>query len=615
MAAGLARSFRGFVGAGGILGPSLAKELRSTSRRARHYVLRFVYVSLLALFVAAAWLKWTDPGASVSPLYAASRMSEAGKQIIVGVVWFQFFAAQLAAIVLMSTSVSGEVSRRTLGVLMTTPLTGLQIVMGKLLGGTCQLLGLLAISFPVLAVVRVFGGVPWGFVVAGLCITLVACIFAAAVTMFFSILMRGTFLIVAVSAATVLGISLGMSFLMILNLFLPQMTFLSSPIVALGACTAEVFRPGSWGAGASWQWLANCAVMLALTAVVVWICSKQVRRVALRQITGDLLWTAPAWPDLPSAAGPAKPPQLPSAAAPPRPVPPKPPPPPKPAPPLRAPPGPGQICPVAGSPIVWKDLSRRRLRDQPVLIVAWALAGYVLLMMYVAAGEADGLGSKGAQRFFAVAYLLGLMVATAVLAAGTIAPEKQSGTWPLLLTTALSDWEILWAKVRCVWWKAWPIWAALSGHALVFSLFHILHPIVVVHMAMLAASVMVLLTGIGLYFSARLRRTTSAVLATMAVPIVLWLAVPAMLALTDTVAELDGHLNRSYSSLNPLVQTSVVVGGAVVKGIARPVYDWPEGRMGMGATTWLLLKSTLAFVGIGVLAAWHAKRLFRRTVF
>jgi len=37
--------------------------------------------------------------------------------------------------------------------------------------------------------------------------------------------------------------------------------------------------------------------------------------------------------------------------------------------------------------------------------------------------------------------------------------------------------------------------------------------------------------------------------------------------------------------------------------------------MGMGATTWLLLKSTLAFVGIGVLAAWHAKRLFRRTVF
>ena len=207
------------------------------------------------------------------------------------------------------------------------------------------------------------------------------------------------------------------------------------------------------------------------------------------------------------------------------------------------------------------------------------------------------------------------MVATAALAAGTIAPEKQSGTWPLLLTTPLSDWEILWAKVRCVWWKTWLIWAALSGHALTFSLFRILHPIVVVHMAMLAGSVVVLFTGVGLYFSARLRRTTSAVLATMAVPIVLWLVVPAMLALAGTIAELDGHLNRTYASLNPLVQASVVAAGAVVQGSARPLYDWPKGETGMGATTWLLLKSALAYAGIGVLAAWHAKRLFRRTVF
>ena len=33
MAAGLAASFRGLVGLGGMLGPSLAKELRSSSRR------------------------------------------------------------------------------------------------------------------------------------------------------------------------------------------------------------------------------------------------------------------------------------------------------------------------------------------------------------------------------------------------------------------------------------------------------------------------------------------------------------------------------------------------------------------------------------------------------
>jgi hypothetical protein len=185
----------------------------------------------------------------------------------------------------------------------------------------------------------------------------------------------------------------------------------------------------------------------------------------------------------------------------------------------------------------------------------------------------------------------------------------------LLLTTPLSDWEILWAKVRCAWWKTWPMWAALSGHALALAIFRVFHPIIVVHMAMLAASVIVLFTGIGLYFSARLRRTTSAVLATMAVPIVLWLVVPAMLSLADTVVELDGRLNRTYASLNPVIQAAVVAAGAVVQGSARPLYDWPSGKMGMGATSWLLLASTLAHAGIGVLAAWHAKRLFRRTVF
>ena len=71
----------------------------------------------------------------------------------------------------------------------------------------------------------------------------------------------------------------------------------------------------------------------------------------------------------------------------------------------------------------------------------------------------------------------------------------------------------------------------------------------------------------------------------MAVPIVLWLVVPAMLALADTVAELDGHLNRTYASLNPVVQAAVVAGGAVAGDGPKLVYDWPNGETGMGATT------------------------------
>ncbi len=70
---------------------------------------------------------------------------------------------------------------------MTTPINGLQIVMGKLLSKLLQLVLLLGISLPILAIVRVLGGVPWGYLLSGLSITLTASIFAGSVTLRFSI--------------------------------------------------------------------------------------------------------------------------------------------------------------------------------------------------------------------------------------------------------------------------------------------------------------------------------------------------------------------------------------------------------------------------------------------
>ena len=149
-----------------LTGPILDKELRVSSRRKRNYVLRFVYLALLTMFVVLAWVNTVRHGRSYS--YSASRMSEAGKSIIATIVCFQYGATQLIAVIMLSTAISDELARRTLGVLMTTPVTSFQIVMGKLFSKVWQLLILLAISLPLLAIVRVFGGVPWDYVVSGL---------------------------------------------------------------------------------------------------------------------------------------------------------------------------------------------------------------------------------------------------------------------------------------------------------------------------------------------------------------------------------------------------------------------------------------------------------------
>jgi ABC-type transport system involved in multi-copper enzyme maturation permease subunit len=110
-----------------LTGPIFDKELRVSSRRRRNYVLRFVYLALLTIFLALVWFEEVSyRGAAV---YTVSRMARAGQSIILTIVWFQFCATQLAAIIMLSTSISDEIYHRTLGVLMTTPINAFQIVM------------------------------------------------------------------------------------------------------------------------------------------------------------------------------------------------------------------------------------------------------------------------------------------------------------------------------------------------------------------------------------------------------------------------------------------------------------------------------------------------------
>ena len=168
-----------------LTGPLLDKELRVSSRRRRNYILRSVYVIVLTVFVAMVWLSVVKYGASGA--YQRSRMAVAGKTIISTIVTFQFFATQMIAIVMLSTAISDEIYHRTLGLLMTTPINSFQIVMGKLCSKLLQLILLLAISLPLLAIIRVLGGVAWNYVLSSLCITLTAVIFAGALSMHFSI--------------------------------------------------------------------------------------------------------------------------------------------------------------------------------------------------------------------------------------------------------------------------------------------------------------------------------------------------------------------------------------------------------------------------------------------
>jgi len=145
-------------------GPIFDKELRVSSRKKRNYVLRFLYVLALTGFILIAWTSLVSD--QYVTIAGVVQMSQAGKLIISTIIWYQFIILQLIAIVMLSASISDEIYHKTLGLLMTTPITGFQIVFGKLLSGLMRLFILTGINLPLLAVLRVFGGVPWDYLIS-----------------------------------------------------------------------------------------------------------------------------------------------------------------------------------------------------------------------------------------------------------------------------------------------------------------------------------------------------------------------------------------------------------------------------------------------------------------
>ncbi|MHC4527138.1 MAG: ABC transporter permease subunit, partial [Planctomycetota bacterium] len=148
-----------------LTGPIFDKELRISSRLRRNYLIRSAYVMLLTLTVVSAWLSLMMSGGGTSLAFKISRSAEIGKGVILAITWFQFLAGQLVAVIMLSNSISDEIRRGTLDVLMTTAINSFQIVVGKVLSKLLQLILLLAVSLPLLAVVRVFGGMSWEYVV------------------------------------------------------------------------------------------------------------------------------------------------------------------------------------------------------------------------------------------------------------------------------------------------------------------------------------------------------------------------------------------------------------------------------------------------------------------
>ncbi|MHC4628124.1 MAG: ABC transporter permease subunit, partial [Planctomycetota bacterium] len=282
-----------------LIGPIFDKELRVSSRRRRNYFLRFAYVAVLGIFILSVWYSVFSVQGSNSPLYTASRLSSVARQVISAIVWFQFISAQLVAVVMLGSSISDEVRTGTLGVLMTTPINSFQVVAGKLLGKLLQVTLLLAISLPLLAIVRVFGGVPWDYVASSVCITLTATLLAGALSLLLSMNYRHGYTVILVTVmiyVVFLGALPGLFNLLAVEgiFFFDRQTTqsllaLTNPFVAFAASNAMFLQRG---VPSFFSWPLHCLLMLAVTVVFIAAAVWRVRKAALGGTFGStVMWS------------------------------------------------------------------------------------------------------------------------------------------------------------------------------------------------------------------------------------------------------------------------------------------------------------------------------------
>ena len=570
-------------------GPLFDKDLRVASRRKRSYALRSAYVLVLMIYIAIVWVPAVE--LQRSAVMSRAQMETAAKVITQGIVWFQFYGAQVVAVIIMSTAIGEEVYGRTLAVLMTTPLSSRQLLASKFFSRLFQIVVLVMASLPLLAIVRVLGGIPWAYLILSLCLTLAVTAFVGSVSLFFSALCRRAYLVVIAS-------TLGAPFLLflvpaitalVLKIPLPSLeevpvALCLNPYILLDRLTDYMMSPGRAAAVSVPALVVCCMLLVGASFLFLRLSVWLVRCVSLRHAMGEparfdvLRFRRRRDVEIDTIPGKRS----------------------------------RSIRRVTGPPMIWKELTRALTRRER-LVIGMVVGIEVLLILI--AYSFPAITTQVSYELAHVLYLwvfLALGIHFTITASATvIGMERESQAWPLLLLTPLTSRDILAGKFVGVLRRCGLIWLALFAYIAAFTYAQCFRPLAVVQVMIVIVSVVLFLSATGFYFGLRYRRATEAVTANLVLAGSLWAALP---LLVYTAARGFSH---GWSGGMSLTLISVPFGQALamiattLDGGGGQIELFDDSIQASGMTV-LMLFSMLVYMLISLGFFWRAMRTFRR---
>lgn len=410
-----------------VTNPITVRLVQNGSRRTRHMYIRAGYLAVL--IVVLLWSLLIGLGGELSYRDLAAK----GAASFTSIAFLQITLICILAPVFMAGAIAQEASPRTWEVLLTTPLTAAQIVLGNLLGRLFFILALLFCSLPLFALTQYFGGVPGSSILASYLIAACAALVVGSIAIALSVSrMVGKRAVFAfyVSVVSYLAITVGIDF------FLAPASGSSRPVTYMTALNPfltlyTLLNPSTYTAApagstvglASWflehPVRTYCVIALGVSLALMSISTFTVRAGGVAMLTGDSGGT----PWYRTLFG------LPAAGAE-----------------HRAP------RPVWTNPIAWREAAARnatagRIFARWSFIGLGGLFGLLLVILY----HTGAMVTKEFQLAMLFTVLGEISVTSLVainMAATAISREREDGTLDLLLTTPITPSQYLWGKLR-----------------------------------------------------------------------------------------------------------------------------------------------------------------------
>jgi len=590
-----------------LAGPSLDKELRTASRRKRTYGYRLLYVVGLLLMVLPYWADAFYVGRTPIPLQQA-RMAEGVIHITSRVMWFQFLTLPIASVILLSGAFSEEIAKRTLGVLMTTPISGFQMVAGKLLSALSQLVMLLLLSVPILMIMGIYGGLDWRFIAAATGLTVCCSLTAGLTTVWVSTYFKRATVVIIVTLLLLtmayivvpqflhrgnwLGYVNPLTIFVLVETSLYQGLYfdyhdLIVKLIDTALLRQSVLQQGiSPPAAVPYGLFCIFQVMVSF-GLLIW-SAKRVRKKGYQLFAGQSRLTR--WFTEPSEKA-----QRPIGG---KPIELKP---------LRT---------VTGNAMIWKELRSPMLRRRKLKLAA--IVSPLILLNAILFLSIMGLQSQAQwlevmMPLFLIMIGLSPFVLTLLFSAGAISSEKESGTWPILLATPLSGWTILLGKIVCIIKKTCVYWLSVLGLLWVLIYVGQWHPVTFLLVLPITGQLFIWICVSGLFWGSLVRKTATSVVLTILSLAVCWgLGTYVIYFIKDwyfynTFSRYNMWLLDSLMCLNPFVQLA---------SILQREYCWPLHHLNeaLFSTVFVFGAFVLYCIASFVLLA-ITQRLIRRRIF